>query len=173
MNYCYCKQITVKRLKILGLVDDINTPIHVITALDLLGAIGISITPSTQIINGHVYYPCIELRFGEKFEDTEDIWPADETGDFGWENYSDMIIDGIDLSVDWLIANKSFILTDKQRDKVKEINDSIKINLDSEIKIDPNIDSGNDIIDKVNNWINSKLGISSGLVVTTKIKDVP
>lgn len=121
-----CKYNTVRRLKLLGLIPDDSVLVDITQALDLLGAVGVSINPSTQIIDGHVYYPCVALRYGEGWEETEDIWPEnDSTGDYGWESYGDMILHGLDLGVEWLVASKSFTLSEEQKKKLEEIYTSI------------------------------------------------
>lgn len=113
-----CKQNTVKRLKLLGLIDNADISLTLVDACDLLGVIGVSFIPSTVIVDRHVFYPGVTMRYGSEWEDVEDIWPGDEADLNGWDSFGQALKESLDKGVEWLVANKTVVLTDAQMIKL-------------------------------------------------------
>lgn len=111
---------TIKRLKLLELIDRDDVVLDVIDALNLLGVRGITFTPiPTFLSNGLISFPLVEMRYGSNYDEKEDIW-ADNTEIEGWKNYGEAMLEAIDRGVEWFIGNIPLkTLTKEQKECLK------------------------------------------------------
>lgn len=119
-----CKQNTVKRLKLLGLIDNADISLTIIDACNLLGVIGVSFIPTTIIIDRHVFYPGVSMRYGNDWEDVIEFFPYEDDIN-AWDSFGQAYKEAIDQGVEWLVANKTLSLTDAQKIKLAEVQGQI------------------------------------------------